>query len=32
MRRIFIGLHHLLNNLDWMVFDLECKLDKKNTK
>ena len=32
MRRIFIGLHRVLSNLDWIVFDLECKLDKKNIK
>lgn len=32
MRRLLFGLHRVLNNLDWIVLDLECKLGKENTK
>lgn len=32
MRRLLFGLHRVLNNLDWIVFDLECKLDKREKR
>lgn len=32
MRRFLFGLHRVFNNLDWIVLDLECKLDKKEKR
>ena len=32
MRRLLFVINRVLNNLDWIVLDLECKLGKENTK